>query len=199
MDLTLLWTALAPGGVALLLGLIGLWFLTRVRARRVRLDPELRDALRKAPWTPLQRRAWWGLIIGVSVAAAILGLVLRQEPEAFLEDDGLRFALWGLLLAACVADILLLGGSRFAGGGVKVALDERDRRVLDRAPRVQSIAVLFVVAVWAIALTERYWDEGSIPIAYPMLILGSALVVHVVSLSLGILVGYWGAGHHGEG
>ena len=75
-------------------------------------------------------------------------------------------------------------------------MDERDKVIMGRAPVVQLWAVFISLAVWSIALTEIYWDQGHIPVIFPYLILMSLFIVNVLAQSLGILIGYWRMGRN---
>jgi hypothetical protein len=70
-------------------------------------------------------------------------------------------------------------------------VDERDRLIMAKAPRVQWLAVIFTLVAWVIALTESYHDAGQIPVIFLYLIFMSILIVSSVAQSVGILIGYW--------
>jgi hypothetical protein len=66
---------------------------------------------------------------------------------------------------------------------------------MERAPRVQFLAVLFSLVAWVIVLTEAFREQGQVPIIYLTLIMISTLIISTIAQSLGILIGYWrGAG-----
>jgi hypothetical protein len=62
---------------------------------------------------------------------------------------------------------------------------------MDKAPRVQWLAVIFSLVAWVIALSESYHDEGQIPVIFLYLIFMSILIVSMIAQSIGVLVGYW--------
>jgi len=70
-------------------------------------------------------------------------------------------------------------------------VDERDKMILDRAPRIQWLAVVFTLVAWVIALSEVYQSTGLIPAVYLYVIFMSVLIVSTLAQSLGILIGYW--------
>ena len=194
MPATSLWNALALGLPAVLLALVALLLLgsaLRRRSRNARLTAEERRALGRLPLTPLQRRAWWGLAVGVALATLAGAVIWQRGPASFSEDDALRAFVLGVVVVVGLADILLLRVPRLRTGKGAMVLDERDERVLHRAPTVQSRIVLLSLIAWSIGLTEAYAEEGAIPIGYTYLLLMSTLIVHVVAYSAGILVGYW--------
>jgi hypothetical protein len=69
-------------------------------------------------------------------------------------------------------------------------IDERDRLIIAKAPRVQYLAVLFSLVAWTIVLTEAFRDQGQVPIIYLTLIMISTLIISTIAQSAGILIGY---------
>ena len=100
---------------------------------------------------------------------------------------------WLIVYAVLMASILRF---RRSGKGT-VAIDERDRAILHRAALIQLWAVIFMLLVWAIGLTEVYWDKAAVPIMYMYIIFFSSLVVSTIAQSLGIIIGYWRMDRHG--
>ena len=143
---------------------------------------------------PLQKRAWYGLAIGVVFAIALLLVFLMKGGiSTFNEDQGFRIIINVLWIGGLVANLVIVN---LALRKPKL-VDERDRLIMDRAPRVQWLAVVFSLVAWTIALTEVYWDAGQIPVIFLYLILMSILIVSTLAQSLGILIGYWRAGRYG--
>ena len=137
---------------------------------------------------PLQKRAWWGLGTGLVFAAAfILVFILKGGIETFDEDQGFRIIINVLWVGGLVANLVIVTLALRKHGMV----DERDLRIVERAPRVQWPAVVLTLAVWMIALTEVYSDTGQIPSVFMYVIFMSVLIVSTLAQSLGILIGYW--------
>ena len=137
---------------------------------------------------PLQKRAWYGLVIGLVFAVALLVVfIMKGGISTFSEDMGFRVIIDVLLVGGLIANLIIVNLSLRKRGMV----DERDRLIMDRAPRVQWLAVVFSLVAWTIALTEVYWDQGQIPVIFPYLILMSILIVSTLAQSIGILIGYW--------
>jgi hypothetical protein len=137
---------------------------------------------------PLQKRALYGLVIGVVLAIAlIMVFILKGDVTTFDEDLGFRlivYALWvGVPLAYLIVVNLTLRKPE--------QIDERDRLIMAKAPRVQYLSVLFSLVAWTIALTEVYWDKGQVPVIYLTLIMISTLIISTIAQSAGILIGYW--------
>ena len=144
---------------------------------------------------PLQKRALYSLVIGIILAVALIVVfVTRGDVTSFDEDLGFRLTVYALWIAVPLAYLLVVNLTLRKPGQI----DERDRLIMQRAPRIQFLAVLFSLMAWVILLTETFRDQGQVPIIYLTLMLISTLVVGTIALSLGILIGYWRAGQSKE-
>ncbi len=142
---------------------------------------------------PLQKRAWWGLGTGLVFAAAfILVFILMGGIETFNEDQGFRIIIDVLWVGGLVANLVIVNLALRKPG----MADERDLRIVERAPLIQWLAVVFTLLVWTITLTEVYHDTGQIPAVFMYVIFMSILIVSTLSQSLGILIGYWRANRY---
>ncbi|MFC1993141.1 hypothetical protein ACFLV3_04970 [Chloroflexota bacterium] len=142
---------------------------------------------------PLQKRALYSLGIGIALAIVLIVVVILKDITTFNEDLGFRlivYALWvGVPLSYLIVVNLTLRKPE--------QIDERDRLIMTKAPRVQYLAVLFSLVAWTIALTEVYWDQGQVPVIYLTLIMISTLIISTIAQSAGILIGYWRGGSNG--
>lgn len=143
---------------------------------------------------PLQKRAWYGLTIGILWAAVtIVVFITGGGIEEFTKNQSFRMLMdalfigWLIVYMIMLVSILALRKPRKG----KVSVDERDMAILNRAPLIQLWAVIISLVVWAISLTEIYWNQGAVPIMYMYIIFFSSLVVSTVAQSLGILISYW--------
>ena len=137
---------------------------------------------------PLQKRAWYGLGIGVVFAVALLVVfIMKGGISTFSEDQGFRIIIDILWIGGLIANLLIVNLALRQPGMV----DERDRLILDRAPRVQWLAVVFTLVAWTIALTNAYHETGMVPTVFLFVIFMSVLIVSTLGQSLGILIGYW--------
>jgi len=140
--------------------------------------------------TPLQKRAWLGLGVGVGMSLAILAVFIARGVTSFDDDLVLR----GITYVLCVGGLLVYGVTlrikRRKPGRSEVLVDERDEKIIKRATMVQLWAVLLSLFIWAIALTEAYWGEKSIPIIFAYLIAISGLIISIIGQAIGILIGY---------
>jgi len=166
--------------IALLLITLYLYFS---RSRGNAADASMPDL----PMTPLQQRAWLGLVIGIGVSIVLCWLIYRRGPTAFFDDQDMRLIFYALLAGGGLAWFIVYSLTRHRSG---VPLDERDRAILQRAPAWQSGLILVSLAAWAVVLTESYREEGSIPVIFAMLIFWSSWMMHMVGLAVGVLVGY---------
>lgn len=142
---------------------------------------------------PLQKRAWWGLGVGLAFTIAfVLVFVLMGGIEAFDEDQSFRIIIDVLWVGALVAHLVIMDFTLR-----KAMVDERDKMIRDRAPRIQWIAVIFMLVAWVITLNEVYQATGLIPAVYLYVIFMSVLVASWLAQSLGILIGYWRANRSG--
>lgn len=136
-----------------------------------------------------QKRALYGLIIGVVWAITVSVVFITQGGVTrYAEDAAMRGVVVALFLAGIVAYLIMLFFTRGKPG--KVTMDERDRMIMSQVPRVQFAAVMISLVVWAIALTEVYWDEGQIPVIFPYIILLATTIVNVLAICAGVLIGY---------
>ena len=140
---------------------------------------------------PLQKRAWYALALGIAFTIAIVAVfIIKGGVTAYSEYQGMRLIVAILFVGFLALYGIVLFTTRPGRGQVKVVMDERDSAVVRRALYVQLWAVIISLVVWAIALTEIYWDQGHIPVIFPYLIFGSALIVNALAQAVGILIGY---------
>ncbi|MFC1846839.1 hypothetical protein ACFLYS_02120 [Chloroflexota bacterium] len=136
---------------------------------------------------PLQKRALYSLLIGLVLAITLIAVFVTRDINTFDTDLGFRlivYALWiGALTASLlVADVTFRGSRKF---------DERDKLIVERAQKIQLLAVILTLVAWMIGLTEVYEDQGQMPVTFAFIITMSTLIVTNLAQSLGILIGYW--------
>jgi hypothetical protein len=143
--------------------------------------------------TPQQKRAWYGLAIGVVWSLAIVAVFVVKGATAFDKEAGMRTIVYLLFAAGVLAYVAMLyiTGWRMRREGV--IMDERDRLILRKVPVYQMFAVLWTLAAWAIALSEVYHDQGQVPVVFTWLMFYSAIIVNMVFASAGTLIAYWRA------
>ena len=84
---------------------------------------------------PLQKRAWWGLIIGLAFAVAFaLVFILMGGIGAFDEDQDFRIIIDVLWIGGLLANLVIMELTLRKPAQV----DERDRMIQGRAPRVET-------------------------------------------------------------
>jgi hypothetical protein len=143
---------------------------------------------------PLQKRALYSLVIGVVLAIAlIMVFILKGDVTAFDEDPGFRLIVYALWIGVPLVYLIIVNLTLRKPEQV----DERDKLIMGRAPRVQFLAVLFSLIAWVVVLTEVFRDQGQVPVIYLTLIMISALIISTIAQSAGILIGYWRMDRHG--
>jgi len=136
---------------------------------------------------PLQKRALYSLVIGVVFAVALIVIfIVKGDVTTFDEDLGFRLMVYALWVGVPLAYLIVVNLTLRKPGQV----DERDRLIMERAPRFQFLAVLFSLTAWVIVLTEVFSDQGQVPVIYLTLILISTLIIGTIAQALGILFGY---------
>ena len=142
---------------------------------------------------PLQKRALYGLGIGIVFAIALIVVfIAKGDVTTFDEDLGFRLIVYALWVGVPLAYLIVVNLTLRKPGQV----DERDRLIMGRAPQVQLLAVIFSLVAWVIVLTELYWDKGQVPVVFLTLIMISTLIISTLAQSLGILIGYWRMGRN---
>ncbi len=143
---------------------------------------------------PLQKRALYSLVIGVVLAIALIVVfIAKGDVTTFNEDLGFRLIVYALWVGVPLAYLIVMNLTLRKLGQV----DERDRLIMERAPRIQLLAVIFSLVAWVIVLSEVYWDRGQVPVVFLTLIMISTLIISTIAQSLGILIGYWRMGRNG--
>jgi len=142
---------------------------------------------------PLQKRALYGLVIGIVFAIALIVVfIAKGDVTTFDEDLGFRLIVYALWVGVPLAYLIVVNLTLRKPGQV----DERDRLIMGRAPKVQLLAVILSLVAWVIVLTELYWDKGQVPVVFLTFIMVSTIIISTLAQSLGILIGYWRMGRN---
>jgi len=180
------------------LGIVGGFLLVRAWPRGAAQTPEERAEMASAPMPPLQKRAWWSLLIGVVTGSTIATLLSMNGAVEYWENDSFRLTVTGIFIGGLLLYAVVLSSSVMKSKR-SGTLDERDKQILSRSPNAQSAAVLLALAAWMICLTEKFRDQGAVPVVYLYWIFGSIVLVNIIAQAIGILLGYWMVARHGEG
>jgi hypothetical protein len=185
-------------GVTSILAVVAVLFLVRVWPRKPELTADELADMAGTPMPPLQKRAWWGLAIGVAALATASVMIATRGAVEYWENDGFRLMVMGIFIAGLLGSALVthlpLVGLEARGG-----LDERDRAVLARAPTAQATLLLLGLAAWLVALGQKFHEAGAVPMVYLYLMFGSLVLLMMIGLSVGIILGYWAGGRSAEG
>ena len=149
------------------------------------------------PMTPLQKKAWWSLGIGLALTVVIIFLLVSRGVPAYDGDPSLRLIVLGLFIGTLLASLLIDPFGLPGRSGSEA--DERDARVIERAPRVQTVAMMLTLAVWVTLLSVRFHETGLIPLIFVHLLFLSTMTANGLGLSVGILLGYRRMARYGEG
>lgn len=132
--------------------------------------------------TPLEKRALYGLVIGVVWAITFFGVfVMLGGVSAFIEDEVLRGIMGGIAVVGGTAYAIVHITYRKSG-----LVDERDRLVMIRASDIQLMSVFFAAGAWGVPLALIYKDEG-IPVVFLFLMVISMGMVSMLAQAIGIL------------
>jgi peptidoglycan/LPS O-acetylase OafA/YrhL len=143
---------------------------------------------------PLQKRALISLLMGLALAIALVVVFVTRDINAYATDLGFRLIVYALWIGVPVVYLLLMNLTRLSK---LKQIDERDKLIKDRAPKIQWLSVIFTLVVWYIILNDLYWDQGQLPVVYLTFIFISTLIISTLAESLGILIGYWRMNRNG--
>jgi len=143
---------------------------------------------------PLQKRALISLLIGLALAIALIVVFVTRDINAYATDLGFRLIVYALWIGVPLVYLLLMNLTRLSK---LKQIDERDKLIKDRAPKIQWLSVIFTLVVWYIILNDLYWDQGQLPVVYLTFIFISTLIISTLAESLGILIGYWRMNRNG--
>jgi Na+/melibiose symporter-like transporter len=138
---------------------------------------------------PLQKRAFYGLIVCVLWAIALVVIFITIGGiDSLVADRGSEAWLVGTLIAGFLAYVITLVATRGKRG--EVTMDERDRAILAKARATQLWSAMLTLAVWAVSLSRIYSEPGLLPVQCLYLITMSTWIVVVVTENAAILIGY---------
>ena len=136
---------------------------------------------------PLQRRAVYGLIFGIAWAIAIVAVfILKGGAAAFDVDQTFRLIMDGIWVGGLIVYLVLF----YPILRKPNLVDERDKLIYDRSPRIQWLAIIFTLVAWVIGLTEGFRGQGVPPVLLYVMFF-TILCVSAIAQCIGILVGYW--------
>jgi len=174
-------------GAILLAGIIV--FISSVATRRKLPPVELADG-ESLPKTALQKRAAWTLIAVAALTAIAAGCVVFFGPQVWWDDDSVRLTVTFLLLAGLVIYLFFTIGVRSLEQRGEGAFDERDSLIMSRSCAGVGGAMMVVIAVWMMALTETHIETHLIPSYYLYLMFWSCVMTNVIASLAGILLAY---------
>ena len=142
---------------------------------------------------PLQKRAFYGLVFGIAWAIAMVAVfILKGGATAFDTDSTFRLIMDGIWVGGLIVYLALF----YTIIRKPNLVDERDRLIYDRSPRIQWMAVIFTLVAWVIGLSEAFHGQG-VPTVFLYVMFFTILCVSAVAQCIGILVGYWRMNRNG--
>lgn len=174
-------------GAILLAGIIV--FISSVATRRKLPPVELADG-ESLPKTALQKRAAWTLVAVAALTAIAGGCVVFFGPQVWWDDDSVRLTVTFLLVAALVIYLFFTIGVRSLEQRGEGAFDERDSLIMSRSCTGVGGAMMVVIAVWMMALTETHIETHLIPSYFLYLMFWSCVMTNVIASLAGILLAY---------
>jgi hypothetical protein len=142
---------------------------------------------------PLQKRAVYGLTFGIAWIIAIVGVfLLKGGATAFDADQTFRLIMDGIWIGGLIVYICLF----YPILRKPNLVDERDKLIYDRSPRIQWLAVIVTLVAWVIGLSEAFRGQG-VPTVLLYVMFFTILCVSAIAQCIGILVGYWRMNRNG--
>ena len=133
--------------------------------------------------TSLEKRALFGLTIGIIWAAVFFGVFFTMGGVSS-KDDVFRNIMSLIVLVGSVSYVIVYISYRKSAKA-----DERDRLILIRASDIELTSLFFTVGGWCVALALIYKSEGQISVGYLFLIVISMVIAGMIMQALGIL--FW--------
>jgi len=164
-------------------------FITANRTRK-KLPAIEMPAGEKLPVTLMQKYSRWSLSAIILLCAGAAALVIHHGPQVWWDDDQVRLTVTFVLLTALIIFALfnaLLGVLERRDDG---SFDERDSMILARSSAGVGGAIMVVVTIWMIALTESFRETHLVPTYYLYLIFWSVVMTNVIAQIAGILLSY---------
>jgi len=142
------------------------------------------------PKTALQKRAALTLA-GVGLLSAVAaGCVVFFGPQVWWDNDAVRLSVTFMLLAALGIYLAFTISIRSLAARGEGAFDERDSAIMARSCAGVGGAMMTVIAVWMVALTEAHIETHLVPSYFLYLIFWSCVMTNVIASLAGILLAY---------
>lgn len=144
----------------------------------------------RLPATLLQRYASRTLLVVVLLTLLAASMVIYHGPQVWWNSDPVRLTVTLVLLAALFAYLVFTLRIRKLEARGDGSIDERDLAIMRGSYAGVGGAMMTVVVVWMIALTEGYSDTGLVPTYYLYLVFWSCVMTNVIASIAGILLAY---------
>ena len=131
----------------------------------------------------LEKRALWGLIIGV-VWAVVFFSVFFALGGVEVPRENTKGITGAIVVTGTICHVIMYISYRKCAKA-----DERDRLILLRAADMQLGAIILTVGGWCAALGQIYKSQGHLDTGYLYLIVVSMVIVSMIIQAAGIL--FW--------
>ena len=142
--------------------------------------------------TLLQKRAWYGLMIGTAWAIAnlVIFLIRGNTGASIFDNTDMRWLVTGLFVGGILACGVLLYITKRRSQPEEATLDELGKKILVKALVLQLLTLGISLSIWTIALTQVFWSHYGIPTLLTHLMFFTSTFASILALCLSILVGY---------
>jgi Na+/H+ antiporter NhaD/arsenite permease-like protein len=145
---------------------------------------------KEAAVTLFEKKAWLELALFLMASVALMIALIISGLAGLDSNEAMRILVEAVVVAMAVSYAVGMWLFRRQLDRKGVAADERDRGIVIRARASQLGAVIVGLVAWTIALTEYYWDAGSLPVGvlYPVFL--SLILAMGLTGAVAVLVGY---------
>ena len=164
-------------------------YFASLKTRRL-LPPVEMPTGESLPSTPVQNYAQRALLVIGFLTAFALSIVLYHGAQAWWDNDTIRLTFTFLLIGALLVFLMFNLGLQRLQSKDDGSFDERDAVILGRSCSGVGGAMMAVVAVWMIALTEAFHQTHLVPSYYLNLMFWSCVMTNVIASTAGILLAY---------
>lgn len=164
-------------------------YLASLRTRRL-LPPVEIPIGESLPTTPVQKQTQRALLVIGLLTVFAFGTVLYHGAQEWWDNDTIRLTFTFLLLGALLVFLLFNLSLKRLQSKDDGSFDERDVVILGRSCSGVGGAMMVVVAVWMIALTEAFQQTHLVPSYYLYLMFWSCVMTNVIASIAGILLAY---------
>lgn len=164
-------------------------YLSALRTRRTLPTIEMEPGER-LPRTLLQGLARKTLFLVLVLTGVAAGMITAYGPQVWWDDDSVRLTVTFILLGAIMSYFFFTLRVRALESRDDGSFDERDSMIMGRSSAGVGGAMMTVIAVWMVALTESHRETHLLPTYFLYLIFWSCVMTNIIASVAGILLAY---------